>query len=225
MRNILRFLIRLTFNILTRVEVTGWENVPAGSRYVIAANHIGIADGLIFFYALDNWNVFTLVGEKWKEKTFFRFLGRYLDFVFIDRFNPDLKTLREVLKRMQNGQTLIIAPEGTRSRTGALIEGKPGASYLAAKSGFPILPIAITGSEDKNVFGGLKHFKRAHITVTAGAPFILPPLPTHDRDATLQQYTDEIMCRIAALLPERYWGVYADHPRLKELLQIVAPVS
>ena len=57
------------------------------------------------------------------------------------------------------------------------------------------------------------------ITLTAGPAFTLPPLPRENRDEVLKQYTDEIMCRIAALLPEQYRGVYADHPRLKELLQ------
>jgi 1-acyl-sn-glycerol-3-phosphate acyltransferase len=54
--------------------------------------------------------------------------------------------------------------------------------------------------------------------INAGPPFSLPPLGTKDRDAVLRQATDEIMCRIAALIPEKYRGVYADHPRLKQLL-------
>jgi 1-acyl-sn-glycerol-3-phosphate acyltransferase len=54
--------------------------------------------------------------------------------------------------------------------------------------------------------------------LTGGKPFIIPPLPKQDRDAALQHATDEIMCQIAALLPERYRGVYAGQPRVKELL-------
>jgi 1-acyl-sn-glycerol-3-phosphate acyltransferase len=65
----------------------------------------------------------------------------------------------------------------------------------------------------------LKRFRRGHITVTAGPAFTLPPLPRENRDQVLQQYTDEIMCHIAALLPEKYRGVYSNHARLKELLQ------
>jgi 1-acyl-sn-glycerol-3-phosphate acyltransferase len=69
------------------------------------------------------------------------------------------------------------------------------------------------------VIDNLRHLRRSRITVTAGPPFMLPPLPARDRDAALKQDTDEIMCRIAALIPPEYRGVYADHPRLKELLQ------
>jgi 1-acyl-sn-glycerol-3-phosphate acyltransferase len=99
-----------------------------------------------------------------------------------------------------------------------LIEAKPGVSYLASRLGSPIVPVALTGTEDKNVFGNLKRLRRSHFTVKAGPAFTLPPLPRENRDEALRQYTDEIMCHIAALLPERYRGFYADHPRLKELL-------
>jgi 1-acyl-sn-glycerol-3-phosphate acyltransferase len=78
--------------------------------------------------------------------------------------------------------------------------------------------VAISGTEDKVIFGNLKRLQRSQIVLKAGPAFTLPPLPRENRDAALKQYTDEIMCRIAALLPEKYWGVYAGHPRLKELL-------
>jgi hypothetical protein len=113
---------------------------------------------------------------------------------------------------MDEGKNLVIAPEGTRSRTGALIEGKPGVSYLATRLGEPIVPVAITGTEDKVIFGNLKRLRRSHITLTAGTAFNLPPLPRQNREEILKQYTDEIMCRIAALLPEKHRGVYKDHP-------------
>ena len=218
MRYIIRTLVRLIFNLIARVEVTGYENIPTQGNFVIATNHLGIVDAPLAFYALDRWDLFVLVGEKWKEKPFFRWLGKYFNFIFIDRFNPDIKALRTVMALMDEGKNLVIAPEGTRSRTGALIEGKPGVSYLATRLGQPIVPVAIAGTEDKVIFGNLKRLRRSHITITAGKPFTLPPLPRENRDALLKQYTDEIMCHIAVMLPEKYWGVYKDHPRLKELL-------
>ena len=218
MRYILRSLIRLIFNLIAHVEVTGYENIPTQGNFVIATNHLGIVDAPLAFYALDRWDLFVLVGEKWKKKFFFRWLGKNFNFIFIDRFNPDIKALRTVIALMDEGKNLVIAPEGTRSRTGALIEGKPGVSYLATRLGQPIVPVAIAGTEDKVIFGNLKRLRRSHITITAGKPFTLPPLPRENRDALLKQYTDEIMCHIAVMLPEKYWGVYKDHPRLKELL-------
>lgn len=218
MKYIIRWLIRLIFNIIARVEARGYEHLPKDGSFVLATNHLGFLDVPIAFYALDRWDMFVLIAEKWGKVPLFRWIGKYFNFIFIDRFNPDIKALRRVIELMEENNILVIAPEGTRSRTGALIEAKPGASYLAAKLKRPIVPVAITGTEDEKVRDNLKHLRRSHITLTAGPAFTLPPLPRENRDEALKRYTDEIMCHIAALLPESYRGVYADHPRLKELL-------
>jgi 1-acyl-sn-glycerol-3-phosphate acyltransferase len=218
MKYIIRWLIRLIFNIIARVEARGYEHLPKDGSFVLATNHLGFLDVPIAFYALDRWDMFVLIAEKWGKVPLFRWIGKYFNFIFIDRFNPDIKALRRVIELMEENNILVIAPEGTRSRVGSLIEAKPGASYLATKLKRPIVPVAITGTEDEKVQDNLKHLRRSHITLTAGPTFTLPPLPREDRDEALKRYTDEIMCHIAALLPETYRGVYADHPRLKELL-------
>jgi 1-acyl-sn-glycerol-3-phosphate acyltransferase len=219
MRNFIRWLIRLIFNLIARVEVRGYENLPKEGSFVIATNHLGFVDVPIAFYALDRWDMFVMIGEKWQNIGLFRWVGKYFNFVFIDRFNPDIKTLRKVISLMQENNILVIAPEGTRSRTGALIQAKPGASYLATKLNRPIVPVGITGTEDEILLDNLKKLRRSHFIVTAGPIFTLPPLPRENREEALNQYTDDIMCHIAALLPEKYRGVYANHPKLKELLQ------
>ena len=217
MRNFVRGLIRFVFNRIARFEIHGYENVPKSGAFVIAVNHIGIIDIAMFHYVFDRFDMFIPVGEKWEKNAFVRWLARNLNFLFIDRFNPDLKALRKMIALMDAGNSLVIAPEGTRSKTGALIEGKPGVAYLAARSGLPVVPVAITGTEDKVILGNLKRLRKSPVTLTAGKPFTLPPIPRENRDEALQTYTDEIMCQIAILLPERYRGVYAEHPRLKAL--------
>jgi len=218
MRYILRSLIRFLFNLIARVEVSGYEYVPKEGNFVIATNHLGIIDAPMAFYALDRWDLFVLIAEKWERNPFLKWLGKYFNFIYIDRFNPDIKALRKVMKLMDEGNNLVIAPEGTRSRVGSLIEGRPGVSYLATRLGQPIVPVAIAGTEDKVIFGNLKRLQRSLVSLTAGPNFTLPPLPRENRDEILKEYTDEIMCRIAVMLPEQYWGFYKDHPRLKELL-------
>jgi 1-acyl-sn-glycerol-3-phosphate acyltransferase len=218
MRNFLRGIVRLLINLIARVEVSGYEYLPAEGNCVVATNHLGIIDVPMGLYALNRWDMFVMIGEKWEKVGLFRWAAKYFNLIFIDRFNPDIKTLRKVISLMEENRILVIAPEGTRSRTGSLIEAKPGVSYLAAKLDRPIVPVAITGTEDKVLLANLKKLRRSHITVTAGPAFALPPLPRENRDEALKQYTDEIMCHIAAILPERYRGVYTDHPRLKELL-------
>ena len=218
MKYVLRWLLRAIFNLIAHVEVKGYEHLPKAGSFVIATNHLGIIDAPMAVYALDRWDMFVMVAEKWNEIALFRWLGKYFNFIFIDRFNPDIKALRKVIELMKDDNILVIAPEGTRSRTGSMIEARPGVSYLATKLNRPIVPVALAGTEDRALFGNLKRLKRTRMTITAGPAFTLPPLPKERRDEALKKYTDEIMCHIGILLPENYRGVYAEHPRLRELL-------
>jgi len=219
MRNLVRRIIIFLFNLIADIEIQDVQNVPAQGSFVIATNHIGIIDIAMFHYHFDRYDMFIPLGEKWKKQAWIRFLARELNFLFVDRYNPDLKALRKMIGLMQAGNSLVIAPEGTRSRSGGLLPGRPGVAYLAARSGFPVVPVAITGTEDQVLWANLKHLRKSKITLRAGKPFTLPPLPRENREAFLQAYTDEVMCQIAAILPERYRGVYAEHVRLKELLE------
>jgi 1-acyl-sn-glycerol-3-phosphate acyltransferase len=224
-----RFIIRILLRLLTTVECQGQENIPSdmrGGNFIIASNHLGLVDAFLPFYILPHNNLLLLVGEKWEKMASMRWLGRQLNFIFVDRFNPDIKAIRAVIKRMRHGEVLVITPEGTRSKVGHLIEGKAGVSYLAVKMGFPLVPVGIAGTYDEIFFVQLKHFRRPHINIHIGPMFTLPPLPSESqgRDEALKTDTDEIMCRIAAELPPENRGFYAEHARLKELLQN-GPVS
>ncbi|MEI6291635.1 MAG: lysophospholipid acyltransferase family protein [Chloroflexota bacterium] len=218
MRRFVRWLIIAILNTIGNIRVIDVDNVPASGGFVIATNHIGIIDIAMFHYQFDRYDMFIPVAEKWEKQGWIRFLGKELNFLFVDRYNQDVRAMKKMINLMKEGNSLVIAPEGTRSRTGALIEGKPGVAYLAARSGFPVIPVAITGTEDSVIHDNIKHFKKSRIELTVGRPFYLPPIPKEEREAALTQYTDEIMCQIAAILPERYRGVYAEHPRLKELI-------
>jgi 1-acyl-sn-glycerol-3-phosphate acyltransferase len=217
MKKFLRWLIHFVLKLLVKVEAVGYENLPEKGGFVIAVNHLGFLDAPMAFYALNDLNIFIPVAEKWEENPILKWLGKHLDAIFVDRFNPDLNAMREMIKRMEDGQNLIIAPEGTRARDEKMAQGKPGVAYLASKMQWPIVPVAIVGTEDRLVKGNLKKFKRTPVRLMAGKAFTLPPFPKQNRDEKLQEYTDEIMCRIAVMLPEKYRGFYAEHPRLIEL--------
>ncbi len=219
MRKFLRWLIHFVLKIITRIEVHGYEHLPDQGGFVIAVNHLGILDTPMAFYALDNWDLFIPVAEKWEKIPILKWLGKHLNLIFVDRFNPDLKSMREMIKRMDEGQTLVIAPEGTRARDEKMARGKPGVAYLASKMNWQIVPVAVSGTEDRIFLANLKRLRRTHIKLTAGESFVLPLFPKNNREEVLQEYTDEIMCRIAVMLPEKNRGYYAEHPRLKELLR------
>jgi 1-acyl-sn-glycerol-3-phosphate acyltransferase len=212
------FLARLVVRLTTRLEIQGLENLPASGSFVIASNHLGRLDPAMAYCILDRKDIIMLVAEKYREIPMVPWLVKLLDGIWVDRFNADLGAVRQALTRLRMGGVLVLAPEGTRSKTGALIRGWPGAGYLAAKAGAPIVPVALVGTEDKAVASNLRRLKRSPVLAYAGKPFTLTAVPLKDREAALEVYTDEIMCRIAALLPPAYRGVYSDHPRLKELL-------
>ncbi|MBN1149319.1 MAG: 1-acyl-sn-glycerol-3-phosphate acyltransferase [Anaerolineales bacterium] len=215
---IARLMINLFIRLTSRIQVDGLEHLPESGGYMVASNHLGRLDAILAYYFVDRDDIIMLAAEKYQKSALARWFARQLDAIWVDRFNADFSAARQALKRLRAGGVLVLAPEGTRSKTEALSEAWPGASYMAAKAGAPIVPVALMGSEDSKVFPRWKRLKRAQVIVRAGAPFVLPPIPKQKREQAVQDYTDEIMCRIAALLEPPYRGVYAEHPRLKELL-------
>jgi 1-acyl-sn-glycerol-3-phosphate acyltransferase len=209
---IFRFIVRLVLNIIAHIEVAGFEALPINQGFVIAANHIGRLDAALAYYVLDRPDIIMVVAEKYEKCAIFRWLVKITNGMFIDRYNADIKAIRETLRRLQQGQILTITPEGTRSKTGNLIQAKPGGIYLAWKAVVPVVPVAITGSEDAIVKDRLKHLKRLDIKVVAGQAFTLPAIEGKDREAAMQEYTDEVMHRIAALLPPERRGFYSESP-------------
>ena len=214
-----RFLNRLLLWSILRVEFIGMEKAPTEGGLIVTGNHIGGLDALLVFYLLDRDDIIVMIAEKHRQYAFRRWLVHAAGGLFVDRYGADFTTLRKVLKRLNQGGVLIIAPEGTRTKTGGLQRGQLGAAYLAAKSGLPLLPVGVVGSEDTKLFSHLKQLRRTPVTVRAGDTYSLPPVSKENRQGDLQDYTDEIMCRIAVLLPEEYRGIYANHPKLQEFVK------
>lgn len=216
-RRILRQILRFLYNIFFRVEALGLENIPPeGTGCILALNHLSRLDPPLVYIHLDRQDASGMVADKYQHNPFIIPLVESVDGIWVNREDADFRALREARNYLRNGGLLGIAPEGTRSNTRALIPAKTGVAYLADKAEVPVLPAAVFGTEDA-VYQVL-HFRRPKMTIHFGKPFMLPAVDRSQRDDMLQSNTDEIMCRIAALLPPTYWGVYAEHPRLKELL-------
>ena len=215
-RSILRSVFRFIFWVLANVSVDGSENIPSTGGYLLTMNHLGIVDSPLLFSVIKRNDVTGLAALKHKSNPFLRWLVTQVNGIWIDRERADFQALKEARSYLQMGWLVGIAPEGTRSDTHALIEAKSGVAFLADKMGVKIVPIGVTGTE--NSLKKMFTLKRPKITLQIGEPFRLPPIDRKNRDADLQRNTDEIMCRIAAMLPHEYRGFYADHPRLGELL-------
>jgi 1-acyl-sn-glycerol-3-phosphate acyltransferase len=206
----------MTLPLIARIDINGAENLKRADSFLIAANHLGQLDGALIFYLIERNDLLFLVNDKYKN---YPFIGQFIGSVgglYIQRNAQNLSAIRKALEHTKKNGILIITPEGVRSPTGALQHGKPGVAFFACKLNRPIVPVGITGTEDRLVIDNMEHFRRSHITITVGKAF---ELPTYDRKTlTAENVTDEIMCQIAALLPESYRGVYAGHPGTKILL-------
>ena len=203
--------------IIAVIEVNGLEKLPEGN-VIVAANHLGRLDTATLLCILDREDLIMPVAEKYKNHPLYGAIGRAANAIWLNRFDADYSAFRQILDRMKQGGVLVIAPEGTRSKTEALQQGKMGVAFLASKSGYPVLPVAVTGTEDRGILENIKHFRRSKITATAADLLYIDIPKGAGREAAMRQVTDEIMCQIGAMLPEKYRGVYADYPRLKELL-------
>jgi len=212
----LRFIVRFIMKLIARIETHGMEKLPDGN-VIIAANHLGRLDTAVILCVLDREDIIMPVAEKYKDHPIYGAIGRSANAIWLKRFEADYSAFRKILEKMKEGGLLVIAPEGTRSRTEALQEGKMGVAFLAGKSGYPVLPVAVTGTEDRGVFNNLKHFRRLKIVVKAGDLLNIEIPNGNGREEAMRNATDEIMCHIGAMLPKQYRGVYAEHPRLKEL--------
>jgi len=212
----LRSIIGFLMKQLTRTEFIGVENIPPEGGVLIACNHMSRLDIPVLFITPNRPEITALVTTKYLKYPLLRWFIVTTEGIWLDRDTADFSAFRKAVEALKQGKALGIAPEGTRSQTAKLIEGKPGTALLALRTGVPIVPVAIVGTEDG--MSKLLRLKRPRITAEYGKPIIPPKLDRSNREGQLQNLTVEVMCRIAAMMPQKYHGFYADHPRLKELL-------
>lgn len=212
----LRSIIGWLMKRLTQTEFTGTENIPSEGGVLIACNHMSRMDIPVLFLTPNRLDMTALVTTKYLKHPLIRWFIVTAEGIWLDRETADFSAFRKAVEALKMGKALGIAPEGTRSNTRALIEGKPGTALLSLRTGVPIIPTAITGTEV--AVEKMLHLKRPYILTQYGKPIYPPVLDRKNREGQLQHLTDEIMCQIAAMMPEKYHGIYARHPRLIQLL-------
>ena len=212
MMKVLRYLV----GRLVDLKIVGSESVQDGVAYIVATSHISRLDTPFLMLSTHRQDIIAMVAREYEKAPFFGWFLNKLGVIWISRDGYDLEAFREASVHLKRKWIVGIAPEGTRSKTQQLLQGKPGAALLAIRNQVQVIPTVVLGST--NVFQSILHLKKAQVEVRFGTPFVLPQVQdektTKDR---LQQATDEIMCHIALLLPEDHRGFYANHPRLKEL--------
>lgn len=210
----LRAISRWILERIARVQAEGMENIPSDETFLLCINHLHLFDPPVVMAFMPQ-TVSVMVASKYAPRTKpVGWILRLVDSIFVNRGEVDRQALKAVLQRLKAGRTVGIAPEGTRSPTGALQRGKEGAAYIALKSGVRVLPVAIWGVEQ--ILSSLKRLRRAEVYIRFGEPFALEVDPNLSRSAQLEQGTYEIMMALARLLPPEYRGVYADDVAAEE---------
>lgn len=200
-------LVKLIAKVCLNVSVEGMENFPKIGPLLIVINHIGDADAVAVVSQLTSPP--DALGKI--ELYDVPILGKMMHWygvIWLHRGRADIKAIRSALDGLAENRIIIIAPEGRYSLTGALEEGSNGAAFLAYKSGAPVLPITVTGTENENVYGHMKKLKRAKVHVKVGQMLKLNE-QVEGRQEAVAQGTRQIMAALANLLPEKYRGEYS----------------
>ncbi len=200
-----RTLVRMLL-LLTRCRVRGKENIPSQGPLLIVANHLSLADPPLLGVTISRKVIFMAKKELFHFRLIGYFIGSFGAFS-VHRGQLDRKALRQAYQVLADGLALVTFPEGTRSRSGQLRPAFSGPALIAMRSGAPILPVGIIGTE--KIRGVTWLLRRPQITVNVGHPFYLPPVSSRLTKAELAELTNSIMGHIAELLPPEYRGDYA----------------
>lgn len=200
------------------LKINGMENIDKVKGPIIfICNHLSNADALILNDLLQKSNPYFVAGVKLTTDPVTNFGMEMVKTINIKPNSADKEAMANIVKTVKAGNNIFIFPEGTRSRTGAMIEAKKGILLIARLTRATIIPIGICGTENilpisKDGDMGGERWRRAEGQINIGNPVSLPVKETEEGK---HEYDDRclttMMKSIANLLPESYRGVYGDN--------------
>ena len=203
------WLTRAGMWFLGPLRFTGLEHVPRDGAFILVANHISLFDPLIVGSTagqLAGRLVHFMAKQEVRRWPVIGWLATQAGVYFVRRGEGDRAAQRLSLELLASGEAIAVFPEGTRSRDGVLGEARNGAALLAMRSGVPVLPVSITGS-NRILPRGARLPRRSRVTVRVGEPFLLTRQASGRIDRQeLAAGTERIMRAIAALLPPAQRG-------------------
>ena len=203
-----------TFLYVRGPHVEGRENVPKHGGVILVSNHLNNADPCVIPGALDR-RIVTMAKKEMFKWPVINILFQMISAFPVDRQGADLGALREAQRTVNSGLPLLMFPEGTRSKDRQLHRGFSGSALVAFRTGAPIVPIAITGTEHFAwPFLFFKPFLGPKVTIRFGKPFY-PQAVERITSQAAKEATDEIMLHIAEMLPVAYQGEYREAVALR----------
>jgi 1-acyl-sn-glycerol-3-phosphate acyltransferase len=199
--------IKGILHILCRIDVAEMARIPPAGPLILVANHISSLEAPIIYTHLQPRLATAFVKAETWDHPLLGPLATLWDSIPLHRGEADAEAFRRGLQALDQGRIVAVAPEGTRSH-GVLQRGLPGVVLLALRSKAPLLPLVYFGHEGFR--DNLRKLRRTDFHVRVGEPFMVEPVPGRVDGNTRQAIVDEIMVRLANLLPPAYRGVYAD---------------
>jgi 1-acyl-sn-glycerol-3-phosphate acyltransferase len=200
------WIVKFGTGILCRIDAPDIHTVPMHGPLIVISNHTGQLEVAVFFAQLQPRPITGWAKMEAWDNAFLNWLFSLWGVIPVRRGEGDTSALRKALKALNEGYIFGIAPEGTRNKTGKLQRAYPGVVMLAIHSGATILPVAHWGGE--NFLKNLAHFKRTGFHIRTGQAFRLKLNEVKVTREIRQQIADEMMIRIAELMPSAYHGVY-----------------
>jgi len=200
-------LLKIYFRFTLRMDADEMKKIPMQGPLIVISNHTGQIEVPVLVTLLQPRKISGWGKVEAFDNAFLRWVFGTWGIIPIRRGEADIKALKDALRALQDGCFFGIAPEGTRNKTGVLIRAHPGTVILALRSGVPVLPVAHWGGE---VFlANLKRFKKTDFHIRVGEPFHIK-VEGKVTGEIRQQIADEMMYRIARMIPAEYRGEYAD---------------
>ncbi len=204
-RNFYNHFLRFFYKTLCRHRVHNAHFLPKSGPVILMINHVNWTDPFLVLAAFERV-MFPMAKVETFEDPRTRWLLQPYGAIPVHRGAVDLQAIKAATQVLKEGGMVLISPEGTRSKTGGLIQAQEGLAFLATRTDAQLVPVAITGSAE--IFPSLKRLRRANVDITLGPPFRMDTGGRKADRALLQSLTDDAMRRLAALLPEAMRGVY-----------------
>lgn len=197
------------------INIQGSENLKGlKTPTIFICNHLSNSDGLVLDKALKEIDPTFVAGIKLSNNAITSIGVNVVKTTNIKPNTVDKDGLKKIVSLVKQGESLLIFPEGTRSRVSSLIEAKRGVLLIARMTGAPIVPIGLYGTEkllpiNKEGDMSAETFNYADVHINIGKQF---EFPKRAKEQDKKEYEDfairYIMKKIAELLPENYRGVY-----------------
>lgn len=194
-----RFIVTMFCRVWCRMTIEGRENVPSSGAFLLTPTHRSILDTPIASGVTRRRMRFMGADKYWKNKAFGRLLTALGGFP-VSRGTADREALKRCIAVVQQGEPLVLFPEGER-KTGPLVQPLfDGATFVAVKAGIPIVPVGIGGSE-RAMPKGAKFIRPRKVYVVIGKPLQTASVtgsPKAQRDAA-RQLTIELHAELQRL--------------------------